>query len=232
MAGRAFGGDHLGTAGLGRFDDVEHELRGHIAVRERMRTTAAGGFQRKLDILGAGGGEDIIHEMRLGGRLAAWALVLLGEDVARACVHTAVIVGDLDALERVLHALFELFLAHGLLDPVKRVDRLDLAGLIGIVAGLGADALVHLDRFRIIGEVVLGLLEVVIAAVAGRHDLVEAHILGDREVAGGKIGLHLGVNVLDLHRAAAVPVLKLHKLEAQGFAHCLGRAVIGVAGAF
>src|SRR5579864_341628 len=77
-------------------------------------------------------------------------------------------------------------------------------------------------------EVVFGLLEIVIAAVARRHHRVEAHLLRDREVAGGEIGLQLGIEVLHLHGAATIPVLELDKLEPQRLAHLFGRAVIGV----
>ena len=52
------------------------------------------------------------------------------------------------------------------------------------------------------------------------------------EIARRQIGLQFRIDVLDLHRAAAVPVLELGDLEAERLAKFLGGAVIGVAGAF
>ena len=50
----------------------------------------------------------------------------------------------------------------------------------------------------------------------------------DRHDARRQVGLQLRVDVLDLHRAAAVPVLHLDELEAERLAQRLRRAVVGV----
>ena len=197
-----------------------------------MRAAATCGLQRIVDILGTGRGQDLVHEMRLGGRFRAGTLVLFREDMARTRIHAAVVIGDLEARERVLDPLPDAVVAHRMLDPVERVDRLHLAALIGLVAGLLAEARVDLLRWLVIGEVVFGLLEIVVAAVARRHHRVEAHVLGDREIARRQIGLQLRVDILDLHRAAAVPVLQFDEVEAERFADRFGRAVIGMSRAF
>ncbi len=95
VAGGTLGSDHVCARRLRRAQNVENELGRGVAVGQRVRAAAASGLQRKINILCAGGLEEIIHEVRLRGRLAAGTLVLLGEDVARARVHAAVVVGNL-----------------------------------------------------------------------------------------------------------------------------------------
>ena len=46
------------------------------------------------------------------------------------------------------------------------------------------DALDGFPRGRVVREVVLGLLEVVVAAVARRHHRLEPHVIRNREIAG------------------------------------------------
>ncbi len=158
--------------------------------------------------------------------------VLLRKDVARPRVHAAVIIGDLEPLERILHARPETVLADRLLDPVERVNGLDLAGLVSLVSGFARQSAVDLARIGVIREVVFRLFQVVIAAVARRHDGVEAHLFGDREIPRRQIGLQFGVDILDLHRPAAIPVVEFRKFEAQRLAKLLGGTIIGVAGPF
>ncbi len=97
VAGRAFGRDDVGAGQFRRLQDIEHQLGRHIAVGQRMRAATAGRLQREIDVLGAGRGQQVVHEMRLGRRLTARSLIFLGEDMARPRVHAAVVVGDLDA---------------------------------------------------------------------------------------------------------------------------------------
>jgi hypothetical protein len=131
-----------------------------------------------------------------------------------------------------LQAALQLLLADAVLDPVERVDGLQAPGAVGLVAGLLRDALDRLARGRIVGEVVLGFLQVVVAAVAGGHHHLRIHLVRrDRHHPRGQVGLHFRVDVLHLHRPAAVPVLDLLEREAERLADRLGRGVVGVAGA-
>ncbi len=148
--------------------------------------------------------------MGLGRGLAAFALVLLGEDVSGPGVHAAVVVSDLQVFQRILDPLFQAFFANAILDPIERMNGFHLTGFIGLVTGLLGDAFHNFLGTLVVLQIVFGLLQIVIAAVAGRHHHVVAHLVGgNRHDARRQIGLHLGVDVLDLHRAAAVPVLHL-----------------------
>ena len=64
------------------------------------------------------------------------------------------------------------------------MDGLDLAGLVGRVSGFSRQPLIDFARACIVSEIVFGLFQIVIAAVAGRHDCLEAHLIRNREIAG------------------------------------------------
>jgi hypothetical protein len=84
----------------------------------------------------AGGAKQVVHEVRLGGRLAAGPLVLLRKDMSRPRVHAAVVIGDLQAVQGAFQSLLQSILAEAMHDPVERVNGLDLAGLVSGMAGL------------------------------------------------------------------------------------------------
>ena len=76
-----------------------------------MGATAACCLERKINVFSASGGQQIIHEVRLGRRLTARSLIFFGKDMAWPRVHAAVVVRNLDAAQRILDALSQAFLA-------------------------------------------------------------------------------------------------------------------------
>ena len=129
---------------------------------KRVGAAAAGRFERIFDVFGAGRGKKIIHEVRFRRGLQARPCRFLWEDVARTRVHAAIVIGDLEAVERVLHARLQALFADRLLDPVECVDGLDFAALIGLVPGLLRQTTIDLARACVGGEVVFGLFQIVI----------------------------------------------------------------------
>ena len=153
--------------------------------------------------------------------------------MAWAGVHTAVIVGDFEAGERIFNPLADAVFADRLFDPIEGVDGFHLLGLVSLVPGLARQLFDRLNRRRVIGQIIFGFFEVVVAAIARRHYRIQAHLVGgNRHDARREIALQLGVNILDLHGAAAIPVLHLDQVEPEFLAECLGRAVVSMPGAF
>ena len=103
---------------------------------------------------------------------------------------------------------------------VQNVTHLDPAGVVQ--AALGQDLVKLRGQLGLFLELVGGLDHLDVAGGAGGDDVIAALLLRQGQVAGVEgLGLQLGAAHIVNGGAAAVPVVDLLELEAQGLGHRL-----------
>ena len=182
LAQRTNRGDAVGSPLLGFVEQNIDEADPRFRQRPGQAAATAFGLQGIVDNRGSQGFHELVHGRRV---------VLIVEGRVGTDDLAAVVRGDLQALERLPH-----FLSDGLQADVvdQDIQRVPDRGISAVMKSDGVERLVHGRlHLRIIMEVVLGLVQDQVAGRAGSHDLVEAALFGQGQVAGRQ---HAGLDLV------------------------------------